>query len=187
MNKQTLRQTLRQQRKTITPEAAWHAGQAFCHHIQTLFAQYCPQQIACYLAQDGEMDLSLTIQWLRQQGAMCYLPILHPARKGYLWFAPYDPESEMTQNHYGIDEPQYDIRSVRAPWEMDWVLMPLVGFDRQGNRLGMGGGFYDRSFAAHRPTMIGCAYALQCVPSIPTDPWDKGMDIIVTEQEIICG
>ena len=171
----------------MTPEVASHAGQACCHHIQTLFAQHRPQQVACYLAQDGEMDLSLTIQWLRQQGATCYLPILHPVRQGYLWFAPYDPESEMTQNRYGIDEPQYDIRSVRVPWEMDWVLMPLVGFDRQGNRLGMGGGFYDRSFAAHRPTMIGCAYALQCVPSIPTDPWDKGMDIIVTEQEIICG
>ena len=133
------------------------------------------------------MNVLPTIQWLRQQGVKCYLPILHPVRKGYLWFAPYHAETKMTQNHYGIDEPQYDIRSVRAPWEMDWVLMPLVGFDRQGNRLGMGGGFYDRSFAVYRPTMIGCAYALQCVPSIPTDPWDKGMDIIVTEQEIIWG
>ena len=187
MNKQTLRQILRHQRKTITPEVARHAGQACCHHIQTLFVQHRPQHIACYLARDGEINLSPTIHWLQQQGVTCYVPILHPVCKGYLWFVPYDLASKLTRNDYGIEEQQYDIRLVRAPWEMDWVLMPLVGFDRQGNRLGMGGGFYDRSFSIYQPTMIGCAYALQCVPSIPTDPWDKGMDIIVTEQEIIWG
>jgi len=93
------------------------------------------------------------------------------------------PDRETVANRYGIAEPANteDIRIV----DIDLVLIPLVGWDRTGGRLGMGASFYDRLFQpfaeSERPLRIGVGYELQNVPNIPREPWDVGLHGLLTE------
>jgi 5-formyltetrahydrofolate cyclo-ligase len=104
---------------------------------------------------------------------------------GRLQFLPLEPGDPMRPNRYGIDEPA----AGRAPWPLwtlDLILMPLVAVDRQGNRLGMGGGYYDRSLAAlsrggRRPLLIGLAHQCQCTATLPDAHWDVPLDGVITE------
>ena len=186
VDKVQLRQHMRAQRRAIPKQSAQQSAERLCQQIKSLFSLQQPKRIALYQAHDGEIDLLPTLQWLLQQNCHCYLPVVHPVRSGYLWFAPYQA-SDSSCNLFGTIEPAYTPQDIVAPWEVDWVLVPLVALDPDRYRLGMGGGFYDRSFAYNQPTMLGCAYALQCVPQVPRAAWDIQLDYIVTEREIICG
>jgi 5-formyltetrahydrofolate cyclo-ligase len=106
-----------------------------------------------------------------------------------MWFAPLHAGRQMRKNNFGIAEPGNRGRVLTA--ELDIVLVPLVGFDDAGNRLGMGGGFYDRHFGFlrsrthfRRPRLIGVAYEMQRLPKLPTDPWDIPLWAVVTDRGI---
>ena len=97
--------------------------------------------------------------------------------------------TQMTKNRYGIAEP-VDARALRAR-QLDLLLMPLVGFDDEGYRLGMGGGYYDATLAymRHRrnwrkPRLVGVAYECQRVDVLPHDPWDMPLDAVLTERQM---
>lgn len=98
----------------------------------------------------------------------------------------------MTHNRYGILEPQLNCSHVSPVAQLDMILMPLVAFDSKGNRLGMGGGFYDRTLAhlpknkAQRPTLIGIAHQCQFVDALPVASWDIPLDYIITDERIYC-
>jgi 5-formyltetrahydrofolate cyclo-ligase len=102
----------------------------------------------------------------------------------------YRSDARLLDNRYGIPEPSIQEQQLPA-WAMQVVLMPLVGFDRTGNRLGMGGGFYDRTFAFKRnriharPLLIGLAHSVQEVAALPTESWDMPLDLIATEKELL--
>lgn len=140
-------------------------------------------RIAFYLANDGEMDplpLLLRASTMRKR---CYLPVLDPLGSNRLWFAPYHPGDALIPNRFGIPEPVHAARvRVRAD-ALDLILAPLVAFDRRGHRLGMGGGYYDRSLAFlqnrrhwRRPRLYGLAYEFQQVARIEAAAWDVGLD-----------
>ena len=106
-----------------------------------------------------------------------------------MWFAPYASEDTLKANRYGIPEPNCHANEWIEPHQLDLVLMPLVGFDSEGNRLGMGGGYYDRSFAfltqpgsIQKPHLLGIAHELQRVDTLPHEAWDVPMNAVVTEQ-----
>ncbi len=127
-------------------------------------------------------------------GRRWYLPVLHPFRPGRLWFARYRPVDPMRPNRFGIQEPQRRGRQLCPAHGLDLVLLPLVGFDTHCNRIGMGGGFYDRSFAFllrrrywRRPLLIGLAHECQRVDAIERQPWDVPLDAVVTERGIYWG
>lgn len=97
----------------------------------------------------------------------------------------------MRRNIYGIPEPALRNNRLRPPWALDLLLVPLVGFDPECNRLGMGGGFYDRSLAYlarrlhwRRPTLIGIAHEIQKVDRLDTQPWDIPLDMVATEARV---
>ncbi|MDX1434376.1 MAG: 5-formyltetrahydrofolate cyclo-ligase, partial [Gammaproteobacteria bacterium] len=144
------------------------------------------QRVACYVANDGEMDLTPALARLWRAGKHVYLPALHGDA---LWFLPATPDSPMQRNRFGIPEPAAGADTRVAPFALDLVLMPLVAFDGAGNRLGMGGGFYDRTFAYlarrrhwRKPRLIGVAYGFQRVPSLPARPWDVTLEGVLTER-----
>ena len=116
----------------------------------------------------------------------CYLPILSKSQT--LVFGAYESHTMLKTNRYHIPEP--DISSYFPLEQLDLVLMPLVGFDLQGHRLGMGGGYYDRTFQflldkkIRKPFMLGLAYELQKVEHIPMDSWDISMDGVLTEEKL---
>ncbi|WP_159287438.1 5-formyltetrahydrofolate cyclo-ligase, partial [Klebsiella pneumoniae] len=104
-------------------------------------------RIALYLANDGELNTQPLIEWLWQQGKQVYLPVLHPFAKGHLLFLHYHTHTPMDKNRYGIAEPKLDQRLICPVRELDIIGTPLVAFDQSGQRLGMGGGYYDRTLA----------------------------------------
>jgi len=124
-------------------------------------------------------------------GKQCFLPVLDTLRPRRLWFAPYRIGDPLVANRYGIPEPACPSRYRVAAWCLDLVLTPLVAFDEMGNRLGMGGGYYDRtlSFLARRqvwkrPRLVGIAYEFQCLESLPRRPWDIPLNSVITNDTI---
>jgi len=135
------------------------------------------KSVALYLANDGEVNTYPAIQQAWQRGQHVYLPVLDPIRKGFLWFVEYKPDSRMRNNRFGIAEPDPRFNRRINPRFLHAVGLPLVAFDSEGNRLGMGGGFYDRSFEFCRqpgvkPRLFGLAHRCQQADTLPMESWD---------------
>ena len=151
------------------------------------------QRIAFYLAEDGELDPLYLIEKAWQFNKQVFLPVLPPTGQA-LVFAPFSESSVMKCNRFGIAEPQVPATEWITARRLGLIIMPLVGFDSKGNRLGMGGGFYDRSlaFKKHRqhwraPRLIGLAHEIQKVDQLPSASWDIPLDMIVTEKNVYRG
>ncbi len=166
-----------------------HAEQATLKLLRSPWLQR-PKQIAVFLSQKGELSTDKLIQTLWQRGHKVYLPVLNTLRGRPMAFAPYHPHSNMGQSKYGIPEPLAPHIQHRFGNQLEMVITPLVGFDEQGHRIGMGAGFYDRTFAfkrllkIERPKLIGWAHECQKLPKIEPQPWDIPLDAIVTEKQI---
>ena len=157
-------------------------------HLKASLRVRGSRRIACYLANDGEPDLAPIMGFLRATGRQVLLPALHGRA---LWFLPCDEGSPLAPNRFGIPEPRVSARARCPAHRLDIVLMPLVAFDSSGNRLGMGGGYYDRTFAYlktrtiwKRPLLIGVAYEFQRVESLPSQPWDIPLHAVATEKRL---
>ena len=149
------------------------------------------RRIAAYLAVDGEADPLPLIQRAWTMGKTVYLPVLVPFNHNRLWFAPLRPDGTLVTNRFGIAEPTCIHRQRSGVIALDLVLTPLVAFDAQGNRLGMGGGFYDRTFGfLHRrrhwlkPRLVGLAYDFQQVPRLPAAAWDVPLYAVATDRAL---
>lgn len=179
-----LRRHLRDARASLDARARAAAAVGVARHLSSLFREFDPASVAGYLAVGGELDVSEALRACRTRDATTLLPVLSG---NSLAFSPFDDTSVMRANRFGIDEPVVGERARFAPLDIDIVLVPLVGFDDALNRLGMGGGFYDRSFAARRtgsttsPLLVGVAYEMQRADSVFPDWWDVPLDIVVTE------
>lgn len=179
-DKKALRTSCRRARQSLTEEQQQQHAQAVMQTLLSLpFLQSASLSIGVTLAFDGEVDLMPTMQALKQQHRL-YLPRLKPDTT--LDFLPWQETADMKANVLGIPEPIGE--QVISIAELDLVFMPLVGVDLQGNRLGMGAGYYDKSLAqsAQRPYLIGVAHQCQQVESLPVDSWDIPLDALVTEQ-----
>lgn len=141
------------------------------------------KRIAAYLSTDGEPDLRPLLRRLHALGKVLALPVVEAGSR--MSFFVHRPDSSLVVNRFGIEEP-----ALHAAWlhplALDLVLTPLTAFDRQGNRLGMGGGFYDRRFgslpARMRPLLVGVAHAVQEADKLPSAPWDVPLDGVLTER-----
>ncbi len=181
----TLRREIRRLRKSLGPTEQRACAKALARNLMGAVRLRRSERIGCYLAQDGELDLAPVMERLRNLGRQLYLPVL---RGPQLWFMPLGPQTRLVKNRFGILEPDAPGSARCAPQAMDFVLAPLVAFDDQGRRLGMGGGYYDRTFAYllnrqywRRPHLIGIAYDLQRVPVLRACEWDVPLDGIATE------
>lgn len=141
-----------------------------------------------YLHNDAELHTDQLIDLLWQFNKQVYLPILHPRKQKRLFFSSYSQHTVLIENRFGILQPPLNTRH-RQLFSIDVIFMPLVAFDSTGTRLGMGGGFYDRSLSRRkllakntRPLLIGLAHALQFHPQLRRQPWDIPLDAVITEQ-----
>ncbi|MFK5915456.1 MAG: 5-formyltetrahydrofolate cyclo-ligase [Woeseiaceae bacterium] len=193
MNTKNLRQQIRQQRRALSEAEREQASFLLCERIAAMPSFKKSQHIAFYLANDGEINLNLLIEHAWQQGKHCYLPVLskpNTPKLQRLWFVPYTANTQLRNNRFAIPEPIHSPRShFTKPMSLDLVLMPLVAFDPQGHRIGMGGGFYDKSFAflnnrqyLFKPNLLGVAYELQKLKEIKTNDWDIPMQGVATEK-----
>lgn len=186
ISKSELRRQIRQRRRALSPRERELAAGRLAAVLVSSPAFRRARRVACFLSNDGEIDTGPLLLAAWGAGKQLYLPVLAPFGRNRLWFRPYTPHAPLAYNRYGIAEPAAG-RLLPAR-RLDLVLAPLVAFDGHGHRLGMGGGYYDRTFSYlhHRrrwqkPRLIGVAYAFQEVAALPAEPWDVPLWGIATE------
>jgi 5-formyltetrahydrofolate cyclo-ligase len=184
-----IRQAVRAKRRALPEATARRYARLLARNARKHPLLLNSRHIASFLAADGEMDPLPLMQQLWSLGKKIYLPVLVPFKQNRLWFARFEPGDALVYNRYGIPEPVR--RQLIRPAALELVLTPLVAFDARGHRLGMGGGFYDRSFAflqrrSHwkQPRLLGIAYEFQQQPSISANAWDIPLDAVVTEKTV---
>ncbi len=184
-----IRQLKRAQRNTLSDETQQQHSKALSQNILRQKNYRNSRHIACYLANDGEIDPYLLIEHAWFANKKVYLPVLSPI-KNSLYFAPYEEGTRFKNNRFNIAEPICHPSNWIKASQLDLLLLPLVAFDNSGNRVGMGGGFYDRTLAylQHRqywrkPVLMGLAHEMQKVDQLESQNWDIPLDYIVTEKQ----
>jgi len=188
-DRSSLRKALRQARRELTARQQQQASQDLLTKV--LQADILPKSGCCafYISNDGELSPDKIIQHCWNQGLNTSLPVLHPFSKGHLLFLRYQHNSAMQHNKYGIAEPKCEVTNVVPLQQHKVIFTPLVGFDSKGNRLGMGGGYYDRTLASLKNVssirLIGLAHDCQQVEQLPCQSWDIPLNMIITPSRII--
>ncbi|MGV8924328.1 MAG: 5-formyltetrahydrofolate cyclo-ligase [Ewingella sp.] len=183
LTRQTLRTEIRQRRKSLTPEQQSHFSHQAAQRVASHTRINAASTIAVFLSFDGELDTAPLALRLWQDGKQLCLPVLHPFSAGNLLFLRYTPETRLIRNRLKILEPQLDVTQVVPLSQLDIILTPLVAFDQHGQRLGMGGGFYDRTLEHWQhggPYPIGLAHDCQQVSDLPVEKWDVPLPEVIT-------
>lgn len=187
------RSNLRKQVRTLRNQLSKAEQQFAADKLVKMLVKHTKIQsgdkVAVYLANDGELDPMPFIEHCWQQNKQVYLPVIHPFSRDHLLFLRYRPTSPMMANKFGILEPILSVSDVCPVEQLDVLITPLVAFDQSGGRLGMGGGFYDRTlsrwyqhFLAQKSTMhpIAIAHDCQQVEKVPMASWDVPIPEIIT-------
>lgn len=183
-----LRRLLRQTRRALSPLAQRQAARSLYRQLAQHPTYRRARHLALYLPTDGEIDPRPLLREAQRRGKTVYLPVLKPWPRTRMVFQRLRPGERLIANRFGIAEPRNNPAWQRPTWTLDLVLLPLVGFDDQGGRLGMGGGFYDRSLAYlrmrknwHKPTLLGVAHSCQRVERLALASWDVPLQATVTD------
>jgi len=182
--KSTLRKGIRQRRQSLDQNQKETLDNAILMGLATLVSEIRPTCIAAFWPFDGEPDLRPALDLLQRDGIRLALPVILDTSSGPgMIFREWSSAAPMAPNRYGIPEPAGTPEIKLA--EIDVVLLPLVGWDASGARLGMGAGFYDRALQPYAeensPLRVGIAYQLQKVPGLPADPWDIRLHGVISE------
>ncbi|MFJ2688763.1 5-formyltetrahydrofolate cyclo-ligase [Pseudomonas sp. NPDC087336] len=184
-----LRRMLRKARRALTPSQQRQAARGLYKQLaqQPLFRR--AKHISLYLPTDGEIDPRLLLRAAQRRGKATYLPVLSAWPRTKMVFQRIRPGEKLKPNRFRILEPRHNLARQRKVWALDLVLLPLVGFDDVGGRLGMGGGFYDRSLAYlarrndwRKPTLLGLAHECQKVERLAQASWDVPLQGTVTDK-----
>ncbi|MCA1797873.1 MAG: 5-formyltetrahydrofolate cyclo-ligase [Xanthomonadaceae bacterium] len=181
-----LRRDLRRARRALDPLYRTEASLAIARQLVSGLLTRRYMRIAGYVASDAEADPGPFLAAARLRGRRIYLPMLAPLQPARLRFGLAKAGQALAVNRFGIPEPV--ATPTVAPTFLDLALVPLVGFDDRGNRLGMGAAYYDRTFAFLRmrrlfrkPRLVGVAFDCQRTAQIDSAPWDVPLDGVVTE------
>ena len=181
--RRAMRLVLREQRASLDEDDQMAASMAIMARLARLPILRDAPLVAGYRAVRGEIDIDASLTLLGDQGTVVTVPRVVGE---HLEFLPWTPHDDAVAGSFGIEEP---VGGEPVPFRHHTVVLtPLVAFDRQGQRLGQGGGFYDRAMSLagdERPVMVGVAHAFQEVERVPTEPWDQPLDAVVTEDEVI--
>lgn len=187
LQRQEIRQQVRHLRRAMTDEQQAQAAE----QLAELALNYAPvtaaRNIALFLSVDGELNTRPLIARLWHLKKAVYLPVLHPFSPGNLLFLRYSPDTPLIPNKLRIPEPPLDIRQLITLDQLDLMLVPLVAFDQHGQRLGMGGGFYDRTlqnWRQHGFLPVGLAHDCQQVDSLPVAEWDVPLPAVMTPSKL---
>jgi len=189
LSRPQLRRVLRQRRRALSRSQQRLAARNLYRQLAQSPQFRRARHIALYLPNDGEIDPRPLLREAQRRGKATYLPVLKRWPRTKMSFQRVHPHESMTRNRFRIAEPQDLPARQRKVWTLDLVLLPLVGFDEQGGRLGMGGGFYDRSLAYrqlrknwHKPTLLGVAHECQKVDRLALASWDIRLQGVVTDR-----
>ena len=188
-SKASLRREMRHKRNALCPARQSAAAAGLLDQLLSLAVFNSAGVIAMYVANDGEIDPARVMQWCRENAKIPTVPIVQRDSEP-LVFAQVTGRTRFRKNKFGIHEPDIAQCRVFTAQQLDLALLPLVAFDRTGNRLGMGGGFYDRTFEflagtdGSGPELIGIAHEMQKVQRFDAEPWDIPLSAVVTDQQV---
>jgi 5-formyltetrahydrofolate cyclo-ligase len=172
--------TLAQQQQAATDIARW---------ISRTHLLRAGTHVGVYLSQGREADLSVAIRRAHAIGCHLYVPCITHMRRRRMEFVELLPGTKLHKNVYGILEPVASPIARISVRELDVILLPLVGIDAHGWRLGSGAGFYDRRLSHlrsarlwRRPRLIGIGYEFQRVPRLEPSQWDVPVEGLITER-----
>jgi 5-formyltetrahydrofolate cyclo-ligase len=179
-----IRQRMRAKRRELPQQEQDIASHRLARTLQNEHWFSRAERIGLYLPHHGELSVLPAVLGSHRRKRKLYLPVVK--NKQQMSFVGWQPGDALIENRFGIPEPRLKGAEIASLWTLDVLLLPLVAFDRSGNRLGMGGGFYDRLLAKlnqslRRPRLVGVAYQFQEVDSLPVAPWDQKLDQIVTD------
>jgi 5-formyltetrahydrofolate cyclo-ligase len=174
---------LRQLRRAIGPAERNRCGRRAALHLLRWRPLLRARRIAVYLSVHSELSTAALIRGLHRLGRSPWVPV--SGRGGGMRFAPLRKGAKLGRDALGLPRP-LRARPLRSARTLDLMILPLLGFDRMGHRLGNGGGYYDRALAGARrggrPLLVGYAYAAQKTAEVPAEPWDVRLDAVVTER-----
>ena len=178
--KRALREALRERRKQLDPAVIEAAGRAVWEQLRRFDPYETAPALIAYLASENEIPAAWAICDSARAQRTVYLP--NSAHNGFVRWSPGEP---LRLGRGGIWEPLSDVRLAAGTSAV--ALIPVVGWDEQGTRLGRGGGFYDRVFAQGPAAIVrvGLAYEFQRRPHLPRDPWDVPLQYVITEQRLV--
>lgn len=189
LSRPQLRRLLRHNRRALSPAEQRQAAKGLYRQLaqNPLFRR--ARHVSLYLPMDGEIDPRLLLRAAQKRGKTTYLPVLSAWPRTKMVFQRVRLGEKFKPNRFRIPEPRINARRQRKIWTLDLVMMPLVGFDPEGGRLGMGGGFYDRSLAYlarrktwRKPILLGLAHECQKVAKLAVASWDVPLAGTVTDK-----
>jgi 5-formyltetrahydrofolate cyclo-ligase len=181
-DKQLLRARARALRSSLSPAEILEKSERICHNLMDVLDGANP--IMVYVSKPMEVHTRALIVQLLAQGKIVIVPIIEKDTKTLRLSYIKDP-AVLSQSTFDVSEPVGHELPAQAS-DVKAVIIPMLAFDKRGNRLGYGAGYYDRFLTAHpHMTRIGIAFACQELMEIPADPTDAGMDMIVTDTGII--
>ena len=179
---------LRNARRQLTPAQQQRAARGLYRQLAQHPMFRKARHIALYLPNDCEIDPRPLMREAQRRGKHTYLPVLSAWPRTKMVFQRVEQGEKLRPNRFRITEPRIDRRKQRVIWALELILLPLVGFDESGGRLGMGGGFYDRSLAYrarrsawHKPALVGLAHECQKVNQLAQASWDVPLEGTVTD------
>jgi 5-formyltetrahydrofolate cyclo-ligase len=185
-----LRATLRARRRAIPAYERISASRQFARILRRSKLLRPGRRIAVYVAHDHEADPQSIVRLARRNRCPLYLPVIVDYRRRRMEFRRYASGAQLRPNRYGIDEPERAVPRI-AVRHLDAILIPLVGVDPHGTRLGTGAGFYDRCLHHlragrrwRRPKLLGLGYEFQRVAALAAGAWDVPLDALLTERDL---
>ncbi len=181
IDKSALRRELRGRRDAVDAAVRDAAARSAATRLAEFTDWPGLRSLAIYLPRGGEFDTGAICELAREQDKQLYLPVLMPGNR--LDFALWRPGDALTPNRFDIPEPG-PAAPRQSPDDIDLVCMPLMGWTSGGDRLGMGGGFYDRTLARCSSVKLGLGFELQRCEDLIPEPWDVRMDYVLTESAL---
>ena len=192
MSIQDDRNTIRNRRRAISSRQQDDAAQRIFQKIEEQNLLESAKRVAIYFPHDGEINTLEMPERFYRGNRNWYLPRLSKLEKKMMEFALFAKDTKMKVNKFGIPEPSAEDSEGEPAHRMDIIFLPLVSFDRKGNRLGMGGGYYDATLASANQgglsdtMLVGLAHHFQENFQLLAQSWDVKLDMIITNQELIC-
>jgi 5-formyltetrahydrofolate cyclo-ligase len=180
-DKSLLRRRVRALRDTIDGPTRAAAGHGAAQHLSQLPGWRDISRLAIYLPQGGELDTGAICALAVKERKDVYLPVLVPGKR--LEFARWQPGETLNPNRFGIPEPGFGAERCE-PDALDLICLPLVAWNDRGDRLGMGGGYYDRTLARCSSVKVGIGYELQRSDTLAPEAWDVRLDYVLTESAL---
>lgn len=185
LQRRRLRRELRERRDALSPGQRQRAAATLTARLAAGGLLRAGARVGLYVSAGSEIDTSALLALARQRGCRSYLPRISDYQHHRLQFCR-DGRGELRPNRFGIREPPAGA-TIDARW-LDLILMPLLGFDATGNRIGTGGGYYDRllwwrasGIDRGGPRLIGLAFQCQQLERLPALPHDVPLDAAITE------